>query len=173
MAMIKSRVRGVLLAMVAFVVLAEARPGRRENTGEATAISALRAINAAQASYSSSCAAGGYAVDLADLARAPRGSSQGFVSPNLNMNGVVKSGYIFRLAKDGAAGTIDVGSVARTCNGSQGQPASSYFASAVPKEAGDRPAGLRYFATDKRGTIYVSSSGPIPNPIPKDAAVLR
>src|SRR5881397_704187 len=108
-----------LLIVVAIIgiIAAIAVPGllrARMSGNEASAIGSLRAINSGQASYSSSCAAGGYAVDLADLAKAPAGSTQGFISPDLNANGVVKSGYTVTLARDGSSGTTDIGTAAGT-----------------------------------------------------------
>src|SRR5262252_7766419 len=87
-----------LLIVVAIIgiIAAIAVPGllrARMSGNEASAIGSLRAINSGQASYSSSCAAGGYAIDLADLVKPPAGSSQGFISPDLSANGVTKSGY--------------------------------------------------------------------------------
>src|SRR3989449_7965991 len=87
-----------LLIVVAIIgiIAAIAVPGllrARMSGNEASAIGSLRAINSGQASFSSSCAAGGYAVDLADLVKAPTGSSQGFISPDLKTNGITKSGY--------------------------------------------------------------------------------
>src|SRR3954470_20266671 len=87
-----------LLIVVAIIgiIAAIAVPGllrARTSGNEASAIGSLRAINSGQASYSSSCAGGGYAIDLADLVKPPAGSSQGFISPDLNVNGVTKSGY--------------------------------------------------------------------------------
>src|SRR5712672_4183674 len=97
-----------LLIVVAIIgiIAAIAVPGllrARMSGNEASAIGSLRAINSGQASFSSSCAAGGYAVDLADLVKAPTGSSQGFISPDLNHNDVVKSGYIVSVARDAAS----------------------------------------------------------------------
>ena len=141
---------------------------------EAAAIGALRAINSGEAAFSSSCADGGYAVDLADLAKAPTGSSQGFIDPDLSANGALKAGYIITLARDAAADTHDVGSSARACNGPAHQPASAYFASAVPAVGRRKPEyQRRYFATDTRGTIFFSTTGPIPNPIPPDTKVVQ
>src|SRR5262245_42749975 len=99
-----------LLIVVAIIgiIAAISVPGllrARMSGNEASAIGSLRAINSGQASYSTSCAGGGYAVDLADLVKAPSGSTQGFVSPDLNANGVTKSGYKVTLARDGASGT--------------------------------------------------------------------
>ena len=165
-----------LLIVVAIIgiIAAIAVPGllrARMSGNEASAIGSLRAINSGQASYSSSCAAGGYAVDLADLVKAPGGSSQGFVSPDLKSNGVVKSGYTVTLAKDGAAGVTDIGTAAATCNGSAGTPASSYFAHADPVTAGG--TGTRYFATDTRGTIFFSTAATVANPIPAATSVVQ
>src|SRR5690349_5313967 len=85
-----------LLIVVAIIgiIAAIAVPGllrARMSGNEASAIGSLRAINSGQASFSSSCAGGGYAVKLEDLVLAPVGSSQGFVSPDLKSNGVTKS----------------------------------------------------------------------------------
>ena len=139
-------------------------------SNDAFAIGSLRAINSAEAAYSSSCAAGGYAIDLADLVKAPVGGT-GFISPDLGHNGVIKRDYIITLARDAAPGVTDVGSIEDTCNGSKKQPASAYFSSANPVKPGD--TGTRYFAIDTRGTNFQSLSGPIPNPIPPDASVVQ
>ena len=169
----------VLLLAVASVVVvgivaAVAVPGllrARMSGNEASAIGALRAINSAQAAFSSSCAPGGYAIRLQDLAVAPAGSNMGFISPDLNVNGVVKSGYIITLAKDMATGVSDVGSTT-ACNGTISQPASSYYASAVPVTPGG--TGTRAFATDSRGTIFYTNGGTAPvNPIPSTEMVIQ
>ena len=67
-------------------------------------IGSLRAINSAESTFSSSCGANGYAQSLDDLAKPPTGSTAGFISPDLNTNGVSKSGYIVTLAADTGAG---------------------------------------------------------------------
>ena len=165
-----------LLIVVAIIgiIAAIAVPGllrARMSGNEASAIGSLRAINSGQASYSSSCAAGGYAIDLADLVKAPAGSSQGFISPDLKSNGVTKSGYNVTLAKDGASGTTDIGTAAGTCNASAGTPASSYFANADPVTAGG--TGTRYFATDTRGTLFYATAAAVSNPVPAGTSVVQ
>lgn len=153
------------------VIAAIAIPGlmrARMAGNEASAIGSLRAVTAGQAIYSATCANGGYAVDLADLSKAPP-SGNGFVSPDLSINGVIKSGYIVTVARDPAA--VDVGTAADTCNASANQPASAYWASANPASPGS--SGTRYFATDTRTTIYFSQTAPIPNPIPADATSVQ
>src|SRR6476469_3522801 len=119
-----------LLIVVAIIgiIAAIAVPGllrARMSGNEASAIGSLRAINSGQASYSSSCAGGGYAIDLADLVKAPAGSTQGFISPDLKSNGITKSGYNVTLAKDASAGVSDIATGAATCNASAANPASS------------------------------------------------
>jgi type IV pilus assembly protein PilA len=165
-----------LLIVVAIIgiIAAIAVPGllrARMSGNEASAIGSLRAINSGEASYSASCAAGGFAIDLADLVKPPPGSTQGFISPDLSANGVQKSGYKVFLAKDGAAGTADIGTAAATCNASTGAPASSYFAGADPVTPGG--TGTRYFATDTRGTLFQSGTASVANPIPAGTAVVQ
>jgi type IV pilus assembly protein PilA len=165
-----------LLIVVAIIgiIAAIAVPGllrARMSGNEASAIGSLRAINSGQASYSSSCASGGYAIDLADLVKPPTGSTQGFISPDLNANGVAKSGYKVSLAKDGTTGTTDIGTAAATCNASTGVPASSYFANADPVTPGG--TGTRFFGTDTRGTLFFSSTAAVANPIAAGTAVVQ
>jgi type IV pilus assembly protein PilA len=165
-----------LLIVVAIIgiIAAIAVPGllrARMSGNEASAIGSLRAINSGQASYSSSCAAGGYSIDLADLVKAPVGSSQGFISPDLKSNGVTKSGYVVTIAKDAAAGVQDIGTGAGTCNASGANPASSYFAKADPVTPGG--TGTRYFATDTRGTIFYDTAATVANPIVAGTKVVQ
>jgi prepilin-type N-terminal cleavage/methylation domain-containing protein len=148
-----------LLVVVAIVgiIAAIAVPGllrARMSGNEASAIGSLRAISSGQASYSSSCAPGGYAVKLADLAKPPTGSAAGFISPDLRADPSVKSGYTVVLFKDPDPSTLDIGTSAATCNTSSSTPASSYGANADPLIVGG--TGTRYFAVDTRGTIFQS-----------------
>ncbi len=138
----------------------------RMSANEASAVAGLRVINSGQASFSSSCGGGGYAIDLADLAKAPPGSNEAFVSPDFATNGARKSGYAFGLAKSAEAGTSDV--AIPTCNAAGATPATGYQANA---DAIGAIAG-RYFATDKRGTIFQSASA-LANPIPAGSTPYR
>jgi type IV pilus assembly protein PilA len=150
-----------LLIVVAIIgiIAAIAVPGllrARMSGNEASAIGSLKAINGGQAAYSSSCAGGGYAVLLADLAQPPAGSSQGFISPDLKTDPAVKSGYSVAVFKDAAPGTVIVGTAGATCNASTGVPVSSYETTADPVTPGS--TGTRYFATDTRGTLFYSNT---------------
>ena len=146
----------IVVAIIA-IIAAIAVPGMlraRMSGNEASVIGSLRALNGAESTYASSCAHGGYAVALADLAKAPAGSNQGFISPDLSTDPAVKSGY--SVALFGESGAANVGTAAATCNGSTGTPVASYEATADPVAAGN--TGQRYFATDTRGTIFYSNT---------------
>jgi type IV pilus assembly protein PilA len=162
-----------LLIVVAIIgiIAAIAVPGllrARMSGNEASAIGSLRAINSGQASFSSSCAAGGYAVTLTDLVKPPQNSTQGFISPDLSSNGVVKSGYTVSIAVDATSGVQAIGGTT-VCGNTVTQPQSSYVGLANPVTPGG--TGTRYFGTDTRGTIWQSTSAVIPNPIVQGAAV--
>jgi prepilin-type N-terminal cleavage/methylation domain-containing protein len=136
---------------------------------EAGAIASLRAVSSGEANYASSCGSGGYATDLADLAKVPPSSAVAFISPDMNANGVHKSGYMFAVVKNGAPTTADV--IIPSCNNAANNRATMYFASADPITFGS--TGTRYFATDTPSTIYVDAAAPLANPIPAGAAPLQ
>jgi type IV pilus assembly protein PilA len=164
-----------LLIVVAIIgiIAAIAVPGllrARMSGNEASAIGSLRAINSAQSTYSSSCAGNGYAQTLADLAKAPAGSSAGFISPDLAANGVIKSGYAVNLTGDD--GAVDVTAAADTCNVAANAAVSAFFAEAHPTNIGS--TGQRSFATDTRGTIFFDNLGAtFVAPIAAGASVLQ
>ena len=167
-----------LLIVVAIIgiIAAIAVPGllrARMSGNEASAIGSLRAINSAESTYASSCAGGGYAVKLADLAKTPPSSTSAFISPDMALDPTVKSGYTVTLAIDAGAGVnAAVTATANTCNASSTAAASSYYASAVPVTLGS--TGQRAFATDTRGTIFFANTGVAPiNPIPAAATPLQ
>jgi type IV pilus assembly protein PilA len=167
-----------LLIVVAIIgiIAAIAVPGllrARMSGNEASAIGSLRAVNSAESTYASSCAGGGYAVKLADLAKTPPSSTSAFISPDMALDPTLKSGYTVALAIDATAGVnAAVTATAATCNTSSTAAASSYYASAVPVTLGS--TGQRAFATDTRGTIFFTNTGVAPiNPIPAAATPLQ
>ena len=147
-----------IIAAIAVPQLLQARLSSQEAAGSA----ALRTISSSQASYAATCGAGGFATDLADLARAPAGSPHGFISPDLSSNGVHKSGYVFIVERNNRPDTSDV--VTPSCNAAVAPRASSCYASAFPVSPGS--SGTKFFATDTPGTIYMDRTAAIPNPIP-------
>jgi type IV pilus assembly protein PilA len=136
---------------------------------EAGGIAALRAISSSEANYAGTCGHGGYATDLADLVKPSPASGHGFLSPDLAVNGVIKSGYILAVAKNADPATADI--LLPTCNNAASPRASSFYSNAVPVSPGS--TGTRFFATDTPGTIYVNSAAAIPNPIPGGAVSLQ
>jgi prepilin-type N-terminal cleavage/methylation domain-containing protein len=161
----------LIVVAVIGVIAAIALPSlirARMSGNEAAAAAALRVISSSQANYASSCGAGAYATALEDLVKAPPGTNHGFLSPDLGINGVQKSGYTFIVEKNAVPDTVDVALPA--CNAPAALRASSFFASAVPTTPGQ--TGDRFFATDTPGTIFMSRAD-IPNPIPIDTMTLR
>jgi prepilin-type N-terminal cleavage/methylation domain-containing protein len=146
-----------LLIVVAIIgiIAAIAVPGllrARMSGNETSAIGSMRAINSAESTFASSCASGNYASQLQDLITPPTGSSTptGFISPDLNTNGVLKSGYLVN---------VGVGSVttptSAACNAATAIP--TYFAEAHPSALGS--TGQRSFGTDQRSTIFQDAAG--------------
>jgi type IV pilus assembly protein PilA len=160
-----------LLIVVAIIgiIAAIAVPGllrARQSGNEASAIGSVRAIHSAQTTYSSSCAGGNYANSLAELYAAPP-SGVPFISPDLNANGAVKSGYVVNVAPVVGAAVI----TAATCNASP-TAVANYHGEAHPQTVGS--TGQRSFAVDARGTIYQQADGAaIANPIPAAAIILQ
>jgi type IV pilus assembly protein PilA len=151
-----------LLIVVAIIgiIAAIAVPGllrARMSGNEASAIGSERAINSAESTYSASCASGNYAVTLADLALPPVNSTSAFISPDLNVNGIAKSGYLVTVGP----GAVLLPSTlkANTCNGAGADAVPTYFAEAHPVTQGS--TGQRSFGTDQRGTIFGNNAGTV------------
>ena len=144
-----------LLIVVAIIgiIAAIAVPGllrARMSGNESSAIGSLRAINSAEVAYSSAAASGGYAISLAVL-RLGCNSGQGFISPDLASNGVIKSGYTINLADTGTSPA----NVVADCNGTMSR--TGYYATAVPASVGQ--TGTRGFSTATAGTIFFTNNG--------------
>jgi type IV pilus assembly protein PilA len=146
-----------LLIVVAIIgiLAAIAVPGllrSRITANETSAIGSLRAVASAQASYSTVCGRGGYAVLFATLAVGPALSADGFISPDL-AGGGTKSGYTFSLGP-GAGNNPGVAD----CNGTITN--SAYYATSVPSSLG--VTGTRAFALDEGAAIWQDRSGAAP-----------
>ena len=146
-----------LLIVVAIIgiIAAIAVPGllrARMSGNEASAIGSVRAINSAQAAFSSSNS-GGYALSLQNLVLPCSGGNAGFISPDLGSNNVVKSGYTISVASAGnAVSTTSCHATAQTVN-------SDYVALAAPVNLGT--TGNRAFASGAAGTIYADSASTV------------
>jgi type IV pilus assembly protein PilA len=166
----------LIVVAVIGIIAAIAVPGllrARMSGNEASGIASLRAINSGQMSFAASCGRSGYAVTLEDLVKVPTTGGQGFISPDLNVNDVVKSGYRVRLEADAGgtpAGGQAIGDATTSCNATA--PWSSYYGSAVPVTF--NATGTRSFATDSRGTIfYVAAAAAPANPLTSAMTPIR
>jgi type IV pilus assembly protein PilA len=154
-----------LLIVVAIIgiIAAIAVPGllrARMSGNETAAIGSLRAVNSAEASYSSAAGQGGYAALLSVLGTACPGGTNGFISPDLNpttpgvtpfgATGVRKSGFdTDMVAAPGAVGGPN------DCNGTG--TFTDYLATSVPTSIGS--TGQRGFNTGGAGTIFFDPLG--------------
>jgi type II secretory pathway pseudopilin PulG len=130
------------LASLAIPGLARARA----STTAASAIASLRVINSGQISYAITCGNGFYAPNLTTLGRAPAGSLQAFVPPDLgSANTVRKSTYLIQLS------ATPLPQAPPSCNGlGGGQGSVAYKAGADSTD----PVLNRFFATNATGVIY-------------------
>jgi type IV pilus assembly protein PilA len=150
-----------ILASIAVISLARAR----QSGNEASAIGSMRAVISGQAAYAASCGGGGYAQSNADLAKAPDGSPA-FISPDLekaDLAATAKAGYIVDVNDNADPDNRDVQIAVDTCNASVENSRAMYHVAADPLGRGVN--GTRSFGSDRRGTIYFSSTASIPNPI--------
>ena len=61
----------------------------RQSAGAASAIGSMRTIHSAELTFALTCGAGFYAPNLTTLGRAPAGSKEAFISPNLGTSNTV------------------------------------------------------------------------------------
>lgn len=117
----------------------------RMSANEASAISSLRTISSAQATFAASCGSGFYAPTLALLGTPPAPTVASFIDPDLSTDPSFKATYTISLT----GGEEAVGAPP-PCNGAvAGGVAATYFVDAVPANV-----GFRYFGTNQGGIIY-------------------
>jgi type IV pilus assembly protein PilA len=136
----------VLVAMTG-IVAAIAIPGllrARMAGNEAATIGTMRAINSAQASYYAQC--DGYAPDLPGL----KNGIEFLLQEPASAVTVTRNGYNITL--EPAETAVLVQNPRAGCAGT----VTDFFARADPVTPGS--SGIRYFATDARGTIYQSTT---------------
>jgi prepilin-type N-terminal cleavage/methylation domain-containing protein len=141
----------------------------RMRANEGAAIASLAVIRSAQATYATSCAGGGFAQSLNDLALPPAGATQSFITEPLGANGVVRSGYVANLSAD--TGALLVTAAAATCNSSTADAVSAFFAERHPQSIS--LTGQRSFAMATSGTIYMRVDGVTITPGMAGTTVLR
>ena len=147
-----------LLIVVAIIgiIAAIAVPGllrARMSGNEASAIGSMRAINSAQAAYSSAAAGGAYATRLTILGKPCGTTGQGFLPPDMSAAAtVLKSGYNVTLATAGAG----AGPATAT-------PRRPRWTSTRRRRRQPRSTGNRAFSTSAAATIYQNAAGVPPS----------
>jgi hypothetical protein len=151
-----------VLIVVVFVVLWQARVGRRESH-EVPAIGALGAINKAQRAYATSAGHGGYALELKTLATACPDGGPSFLSPDLATDPALRGDYTIALHAGAGVrpGPTD-------CNGKATQTA--YYVTAEPVRA---DGSTRAFATDETGEIWYDTRGIAPTQPFREAGTVK
>ena len=140
-----------VLATIAFPILLRARI----SSNEGVAVASLRTIHSAQAAFASTCGSGGYAQSLEDLSLPAIGSSVGFIQAPYTVTDVVQNGYYASLMPANGASVVLV--KASTCNGSSADAMSAFVAERHPLSVSE--TGVRSFAIDTQGTLYMRQDG--------------
>jgi type IV pilus assembly protein PilA len=140
---------GILAALCApFLMAAKA------SANEASALGSLKALNSAQAAFSTTCGGGGYSSTIPNLI------SMQYLDQDLAL--APKSGFVVALAV-GWGGMMGI----PDCGGTQ--TLTVYYSSATPVTA---PMARRAFASNQSGTIWEDRTGvPPPEPFTPSATV--
>jgi prepilin-type N-terminal cleavage/methylation domain-containing protein len=120
----------------------------RARGAETAAIAALGSVNQAQFAFSQTCGDQRYSPTLAGLGVPAPVSGQAFLSPDMTVDPVTKSGYLFVLESTAALDAPP------TCNGLP--PATSYKVTADPTHPGS--TGIRFFGTNADRAIYADTA---------------
>jgi prepilin-type N-terminal cleavage/methylation domain-containing protein len=153
----------IVVAIIA-VLAALAVPGLkryRMNGYEASAIGSMKAIADAEAAYASACGGGGYAVSMADLAKAPVAGGSAFIREDVAAAvdaDNAKSGYYFTVAE--GPGSTKVTDKSKTCNAAAADPKTGFFATGDPAQPGT--TGTRFFGVDETSLIR-QGTAPLPD----------
>ena len=148
-----------IVGILASISMAQYRSAR-VRAGETTAAATLQALNQAQFAFALACGNQRYAPSLASLATPMPSTGQPFVSPDLGVDPLVKSGYRFTMA-----GT-EVTDAGLTCTGIS--PVESYQITADPVTPG--LSGIRYFATNTDRVLYEDGEKTFATDMPEKGA---
>ncbi|MEO6212127.1 MAG: prepilin-type N-terminal cleavage/methylation domain-containing protein [Vicinamibacterales bacterium] len=136
-----------IIAVISAIAVAGYRHARVK-AGEVVAMAALQTINQAQFSFSQTCGDQRFSPTLAGLAVPAPTTGQGFISPDLAGDPIVKSGYQFVMT---GTPTTD-GRL--SCNGLT--PVTSYQVSADPTAGG--VSGALFYATNTDRTVFADTA---------------
>jgi prepilin-type N-terminal cleavage/methylation domain-containing protein len=135
-----------IVGILAAVAMAGYRHARVSGS-EAAAIAGLSAITQAQFAFSQTCGNQRYSPTLAGLGVAHPSTGQAFLSPDMTMDPLVKSGYLYVMSGTQAPDAPP------TCNGLA--PVSTYKVTADPSTPGI--SGIRYFASNTDRVIFADT----------------
>jgi type IV pilus assembly protein PilA len=127
----------------------------RVQGNEASAITTLEAVNQAQFAFAQACGSDHYAATLAALAVPLPSTGSAFLSPDLAVDPLVKTGYQF------AMGGTPLNLELRSCTGDS--LLEHYWVAAEPIRPG--LSGIRFFATNSDRVVFadaVTFSGNMP-----------
>jgi prepilin-type N-terminal cleavage/methylation domain-containing protein len=136
-----------IVGILAAVAMAGYRHARVSGS-EAAAIAGLTAINQAQFAFSQTCGNQRYSPTLAGLGVAHPTTGEAFLSPDMTMDPLVKSGYVYVMSGTQAP------DAPQTCNGLT--PVSTYKVTADPFAPG--VSGIRYFATNTDRVLFADTT---------------
>lgn len=119
----------------------------RVNGAEASAIVGLTAINQAQLAFSQTCGNQRYSPTLAGLGVPVPTTGQAFLSADMTVDPLIKSGYVYVLSGTAAP------EAPQACNGLV--PVTTYKVTADPATPG--VTGVRYFATNTDRVIFADT----------------
>lgn len=120
----------------------------RVSGSEASAIASLVAINRAQFAFSQTCGDQKFSPTLAGLGQPAPTTGTAFLSPDMTMDPLQKSGYLFVMT------ATELPEARPACNGVK--PVTTYRITADPISPGI--AGVRFFATNTDRVIYADTA---------------
>ena len=135
-----------IIAVVAALAVAGFRHARAMS-GEAVAVTALKAINQAQFAFAQTCGDQRYSPTLSGLGTPAATTGQAFISPDMVGDPLVKSGYRFVMGATPSEGER------KACNGIA--TTVSYQVTADPTTPG--VTGSAFFATNTDRIVYTDT----------------
>ena len=150
-----------IIAVLLAVAFNEYR-GMQARGNEASALSSMRSIAAAQWQFALTCGNMKYASTLPALAQPVPATGQGFLSPDLTSSAdpFEKSGYLFQMA----AKPLD--NAVPACNGTV--PADGYAATADPLRPGT--TGMNFYGVNADRVLYLDEQQTFTGNLPESGA---